>query len=549
VQDFVKTADLPLYARPGMVVTVTGAGTKDVDDLYFEAVGTGSTLTEVVWRETLKPGLKYKLNTLTMPHVLVRLNDGTFYFGPLADEPGTLIHGGTAIETWGRRDAGDDDSNPERAFIGSTINFVASFQERLVFLSGEFCIMSASNSFFNFWNKTASALLDTDPIELGSPSTKATNLRSAVIHNKNLIIFSFDDQFALPGGKGVTPANAALLAITSFQATLGATPVTAGATVLFDFTYGKFSGIRELFTQGQSDIQDSRALTDHVKRLIKGKINTLRVGSNLGILGVLSDDSPNSLYIYQYIWDGEQRLQSAWSEWTFHNQPVNFFFDEANISMLFADPVAGSYSVCQIDMTDVPETGLPYNVYLDHKRTATPNASRQFAITDNVPMLEHLVVVQGANADYPGLTAQVESIVGNVVTLVENPNGSVIYGVKYRSTYEPALPIMKDQNNVVIGTNRLIVNSFNIAYHDSGFFAVRVIDKWNGTSEQIFTSRIVGDVDNVVGEQPIISGVFMSGIGKDRDLCSVKITSDSHLPMKLSTIEWTGQFTKKGRRF
>jgi hypothetical protein len=547
IQDTVtKASNLPLYALPGMVVTNTGAGTSDKDDVYMEAIGTGTELIEVVWRETVKRGLKYKFDITTMPHALVRLADGTFYFGPL--NGGT--YGTTIIETWRERDAGDEDSNPARAFIGSKIEFLASFQDRLLLLTDEFCVLSSTKSFFNFWNTTAVALLDSDPIEVANPSTKATALKAAVIHNKNLIVFAYDAQFVLPGGNKLTPALAALQQVTSYQANLGTTPVTAGSNVMFDITYGAYSGIRELFTGTLTDAQDSRALTDHVKKLLVGSVRQMHVGSNLGFLGVLTSGSPYSLYLYQYIWNGETRVQSAWSEWNFRAPICDFYFDQSNLSVLVADVVNNTYAVCIIDMTDVAETGLAYNVYLDRKGTAIPDVNRQFTIAEFTPLsASDLVVIQLADCAYPGLTTQVESLVGNVVTLKNTVGGTVMFGFAYHSYFEPTMPILKDQNDVVVGTNALMINAFNISYRDSGYFEVDVNDPWNGVSKQIFTSMIVGGIDTKVGEQPIITGNFNAGIGKNRDLCSVRIGTMSHLPMKIIDIEWTGQFTKKGRRF
>lgn len=545
IQDRVKdTSELPRIAITGMRVAVTGSGTKDEDDLYFTADGSGG-LTRVVWRETLKTGLKYKFDAATMPHVLVRLADGTFYFGPL--NGGT--YGGTVLESWVDRDAGDDNSNPERIFIGSTIEFISSFQDRLLFLSGEFLILSSTKSYFNFWNTTGSTLLDSDPIEIANPSTQATPLKSVVMHNKNLIVFSLIAQFMLPGGSGLTPALAALRQITAYQSSLGAVPVVAGSNVMFDITYGKYSGVRELYTASLVDMQEARAITEHVKRYIPGKITRMQVGSNLGILGVLTDGAPNSIFIYQYIWEGEQRVQAAWSEWRFKAPVVNFFFDGATIALLMVDSTNAKYSLCELDSTDVSDAGLTYNVYLDRKQMITPAGNLQFSIAESPAVMSDLIVVQSENCLHPGLTVQVASIVGTTVTLAEDPGGAVIFGYKYDSVYTPTMPIMRDQNGIAIETNRLIVGAFNITYKDSGAFRVNVTDPWNGVSTQEFSGRYAGDVNTIVGTIPIISGLFNASIGKDRNLATIDIASEKHLPMKITGIEWTGQFTKKGRRF
>lgn len=546
VQDETKKAgDLPLYADPGMVVKLTGEGTASEDDIYMIATG-DAWGEEVVWRETVARGLTYKLDAATMPHVLVRCSNGEFYYGPLDGS----VQGGTTLETWRDRDAGDASSNPERAFIGRSIEFITSFQERLVFLAGEFLIMSSTSSYFKFWNTTATALLKSDPIELANPATKATDLKVAIQHSKNLITFSEDAQFITQGSTGVTPETAAMSIATQFQADLTATPVPAGANVFFGITYGAFGGVRELFTDSVTAAQDSRKITEHVKRLIPGGIKQMQVNSNLGILAVLTDAVEDSLYIYQYLWDGEKRLQSAWSVWSMGGSDLEyFFFHDSDMYMLAKDPVATSYCFGKLDTTDAAEPGLDFNVYLDRKTTATPDGNLEFTIVDCPLTMETIKVIRSSTANYPGLPVQVASIVGDVVTLAEDPGGDVLVGRTYTSKYQPTMPMLRDQNKIVINTDRLIVNSFNVSYKDTGFFKVDVIDPWNGTSTQTFTGRITGSINNLVGKPAVSSGMFLADIHKDRDLCTVSIESDSYLPMSLIDIEWTGQFTKRGRRF
>ena len=201
-----------------------------------------------------------------------------------------------------------------------------------------------------------------------------------------------------------------------------------------------------------------------------------------------------------------------------------------------------------MDTTDPPETDLDFTIYLDRKDTAVPDGNLQFTITDWLIDEDDLVVVQSTDCDYPGLSVQIDSVVAGLVTLKDDPNGTVIYGSKYTSRYRPTMPLVKDQNGVVIGTNSLTINNFNISFKDTGAFDVVVIDEYNENSTQSFTGRIVGGINNLVGEMHLVTGTFNAGIGKNRDYAEVEITTDKYLPMSLVDIEWTGQFTKTGRR-
>lgn len=543
-----KTSDLPLYARPDMVTVITGGGTSDVDDIYMKAVwsgGSSTALKEVVWRETVKRGIQYKFDEATMPHVLVRLLDGTFYFGPL--DGGT--YGGTTLETWRERASGDTSSNPVRAFAGEPIEFITSFQERLVLLSGDFLIMSSTSSFFNFWNVTATALLKSDPIELANPATKATKLKIALQQSKNLIVFSDDTQFIVGGASGVTPETAAMSIATSFQSDLGSVPVASGSNVFFGITYGVYGGVRELFTDSITAAQDSRKITEHVKRLIGGNITLMQVNSNLGLLALLTDDQKDIVYIYQFLWDGEKRLQSAWSYWTTGGSDVeHFFFKGSNFYFMAHDTTTDEYCIGKMDTADEAETGLDFNIYLDRKATAIPDGNKQFTIPACYIPSDEIVVVRGADCNYPGMSAQIADITSNVVTLVDTVGGTVHYGRKYSSRYKPTMPLMKDRNGIAITKDRLIINDLNISYKNSGPFKVKVTDEWNNATEQEYTGRVTGAINNIVGEINTTSGSFQAGIRKDRNYAEAEIYTDSYLPLSLIDIEWSGQFTKRGRR-
>ena len=87
--------DLPIKAYDGFIVKVQGSQATQYDDYYVKFVvnadfppsisssGT-NTPTDIygdgVWKETVAPGIQYRFDEATMPHVLVRNSNGTFTF-------------------------------------------------------------------------------------------------------------------------------------------------------------------------------------------------------------------------------------------------------------------------------------------------------------------------------------------------------------------------------------------------------------------------------------------------------------------------------------
>ena len=84
------------------------------------------------------------------------------------------VHFNFNYPDWGKRDVGDDITNPEPTFVGQPIQKMLFFRNRIALLSAENIILSRVNDFYNFWVKTAMAISNADPIDLQSSSTFPT---------------------------------------------------------------------------------------------------------------------------------------------------------------------------------------------------------------------------------------------------------------------------------------------------------------------------------------------------------------------------------------
>mgnify|MGYP003133580341 FL=1 len=78
IQNF---TDLPVVAPNNFVVEVKGSDSTKFDNHYVKFVtNNGGTFEQGQWEETLKPGIQYKYDYSTMPHVLIRKADSRFIF-------------------------------------------------------------------------------------------------------------------------------------------------------------------------------------------------------------------------------------------------------------------------------------------------------------------------------------------------------------------------------------------------------------------------------------------------------------------------------------
>ena len=142
-----STAELPVVAPNGFIVTVSSDPSQTVDDRYLKfttidggAMGNGS------WAETLKPGLTYQINQDTLPLVIYRKAPGVIFVGPADGSTQTMTVGGVThsytFPKWGERSAGDETTVPNPAFIGKTIRDHVLFRGRYVMAAGQSVVFS-----------------------------------------------------------------------------------------------------------------------------------------------------------------------------------------------------------------------------------------------------------------------------------------------------------------------------------------------------------------------------------------------------------------------
>lgn len=540
-----QVSELPRFAPHGYFVTVTGDGSQDADDYYLEfsvtpddqgntpALGSGFGKAGV-WIETVKNDIEYLINWDTMPHVLEYDEDlDEFTFGP---------------GEWGDRLVGDEDSNPTPSFIKRTINDLGYFQGRLVMLAGPAVVMSRTNESLDFWAVTGTTGSNEDPIDVQSTAKGVTEMLSVIPHNRDLVIFADNAQFIIFGRTALRWDNASLVLTTAFEANLDAKPVPAGRNIFFAINYGNYTGVREFFTEGSVDINDSRPITQHVLKYITGGVRHMASTSNFDTL-LVSAGTKTDLYVYEYIWVNDTKAQSSWSKWILPEAVEYFFFVE---SIIYVVSKSGTnYYLEQIDLDAQFDEDLTYQVKLDHK---VELASINTTTTNPIPYvtdIDDMVFIQGSGCPYPGMRLMVDeydSNTGKVTFISDMGGGTVIAGTPYICKYRPTMPMVKDEKGVKIGTGRLIIRKFLVNLRKSGGMNAMIDSYYRDPATFRYSGRIVGDNTSLIGQPAIVDQTFEVPFRDNADNGEIEIYDNGHAPLTIMDIEWLGQYTKRGRR-
>lgn len=544
-------SDLPPQGPIGYKAKVVGQDNVRSFGQWFEHKGEG------LWQECVGPDTSLGLDPSTMPHVLLRLSGGTFLYGAATEG----LSGDFPYAFWQPRFVGDDDSNPMPSFVGYPIEDLGAFQNRLLVLADENLIMSRTGGFFDFFRQSATGMADDDPIDIAGSENEVAELRAALGFNKTLLLWSGNAQFAIDGTRAVTPTNVSMPVVSRYEIQTTCKPVAAGASVFFAHPYGNFTGLKEYFVDtNSSDVNRADSVTAHVPRLIPGSARKLAATTNFDVVGVLSNSNRGSLYIYEYLWSGEKKVLSSWSEWTF---PEGTFIVDVDIRdssiYLTVTRNGGSSALLQMDFS-VPETdGLGYNAALDFVTVLTTydeggavyfDAPKE----DNLRLAydEELVVLYGTGHPYVGLP---------VVGVVHEGSGKyrlegeltaagfdVVVGLRFKSRYRLTMPRVRDRDGVIIEGTRQQMQTMTFQYADTGAFDVVVTYSSGVERRYQFSGNQIGLAQFHLDKPNMQAGSLRVPIRHRVDGVQVALESDSHTPCKLLHGSWDATFRQRGSR-
>lgn len=576
--------ELPTIAPTGYQVAILGDPGNKFDGYYveFKPRSGAGTFGEGAWEETVSPGVEYKLNPATMPHLLVRLPDGTFYFGPAN---GTT-HGGVKIPAWGNRTAGDYDTAPDPSFIGYPIQDVFIYKNRLGFLADENVILSRSREFFAFFPETVTTVLDTDPIDLTASNNRVSILRYAIPYQDELIIFSDQIQFRFNAAETVlTPATAVITVLTQYEIDPDCRPIPVAGTIIFCQTNGQWSQFREFSVRGAGTalVADASDLTGYVSSYVPADVFKLTGNDTGNSWFAISEKAgyQDRIYVHKYFYrntgSGAERAQSSWSYWQLSGadkilsilcvQEAMYFLAEYGTEVwLEKMPVADRLS---------DAAPYPYPLLLDRRvstTTGTPAAIRVAAGTYSAPADTTTwtlpYTIKALTQAWSGFAAATSGGVllgsatsgSQIVARGDWSAAPVFFGEPYDFVYRfTRFKLYKEVGGGKAAANveRTQIRHAKLRYHETSYFEAWVTAERRDRAVYKFDGTVLGSRNSAIGtalpngfdteNNRYFEGVFQIPIQSKGENCVVEIHNDTVHPCKFSTCEWVGLVTSQAR--
>ncbi|SMG43226.1 phage nozzle protein [Paraburkholderia susongensis] len=525
---------LPPTFEQGYTLHISGDPTGGTSDYYVQWGGSS-------WVETTAPGTVNTLTPETLPWKLVRQADGTFQFSPV---------------DWAPRRVGDDSSNPAPSFVNRTIADIFYYRGRLGFLADENVCMSRSGEYYNFWAKSATAVLDTDPIDTNVGTNKVSILKFAVPFDKSLLLFSDQTQFQLTGGQELmSPKTVKADVATEFDSGTAARPVGIGQAVYFGVTVGQHTGIREYYVDATTLTNDATDVTAHVPTYLPANLFSLTASSSEDVLFALCRDEPNVVYVYKFFWSGNTKQQSAWFKFVFDSGTTVLGAEFINNKCYFIlNRADGTYLETMDLQPDLSDAGIGFIVHLDHRVyiSGTYDATKgvtTFALPYALQSTGYTMVAGPAFTGKVGKRIPFTVTGAYSVTAQGNWSaGPVFFGQDYVERYVFSQQYAKDQNQVAMTNGKLKLRRFYIDYTDSGYFRVEVQPKARDTYTYVFSGHTLGTGSSTLGVPSIESGTFKFPVMTANEGVRIEVINDTYMPSTLQSAGWDGEFVTFGRR-
>ena len=578
-----RLEDLPPTAPNGYMVKVTGGPESVLDDYYVKfTTDSNGSFTRGIWVECPAPGIKYKWDNASLPKILIRQSDGTFYLKNAdGTTPGTNVPAvaNYSAYKWAERLVGDDTTNPYPSFTGLKIQDMVFYQNRIGFMSGENIVFSEVSEFFNFFRTTTLEVLDSDPIDVSSSNPKVGKITAAIPFNRDLILFTPTNQMVLRGGEVLSPKSIAMLPAADFE-NLSNTlrPVPTANSIFFGFSNGGFTGVRELVPQPALDgAYYANDLTNNVSRLIPGSPSHMAATTHDNLAMVVSS---GNIYGYRYFNSGNERVQSAWFRFTFNDSSTvsgafakavwaGFIESEMYVVMLRTyNSSSNAYITVEkmrlgAGVNDSATSGKNWLTHLDQRIRRASGAGSYNSTTGRTtfnlpkPMSYRagytkvvsedgyqLSIVSGTNFSGPsGAEATVE-VAGDWSAK------AVWIGTIYTMTYEMSTPYLKarvGQGKASIVSGRYQLRNLTLLYADSSYFRVTVAIDKGDTYVYPFTGDIIGIAE--IGDLNLSSGSFRVPVFSKNDNVTIKIVNDSPLPSKILSGELEAYYNDRATRY
>lgn len=539
--DSVKTiADLPARCKDGYQVSVSPNAGANKERYFLEYDGGSDTGR---WGEVVAPDVVLGVNASTMPHLLV--NTGLNAFTVQA-------------ASWGSRVSGDGVyTSVDPSFIGYPIRSIQFISGRLAATSEFNMSLSRSRNAYVFHPDTAQTTLDTDPIDYDISNGSSTLIEYSVVAGGKLQFWGDGQQTYLDSGQdAIKESTTEVIPMANYEYDGNYPPRPMGmSSLVFGTTIGRWSKITEVFLR-QGVPQGEIAVTDHVPRLLDGRIRGIAPGSAAGKSFYLTENSLKTAYLYQSYNQGQERVQSSWNRWTFDTPSRILWVGIDRDTAYFLFQWVGKVSLETVKLNAVgDEENERLPLRLDHRVSEAGSvfASGYYTVTLPYPvptdMQQNFVCLERDDilgVSQRGRPIQLEWVNGTTV--------KVLSSVASKKFYIGTIPVSKrrfsrffarDRNDQPIIHDKLTILKGKVAHKDTTEYDVNVYKRDGSVATQTFIGRVLGDQTITNADVPIKTGSFPFSVNSEAEDAEIELVNKTPFGSTWTAIKYVYELTQR----
>ena len=538
---------LPNQCRHGYVVKISNSRMSDEDDYYVRFEGENDKDGSGSWSECAKPGIVLGFDAATMPIIIQRTATTTFTVSQF---------------TYQDRTVGDDQTNPMPSFVGSRINKVLFFRNRLAFLSGENVILCRPGTVGlpDFFIETALTVSAADPIDISASSTFPSEIFDGIELNTGLVVFSTNQQFLLSSDDTVlNPDTAKLRSISTFNYNKDIPPISLGTTVGYIDNSNKFSRFNEMANVAREGEPNIVEVSKVVPTLLPKDIDLL-TNSRENSLVLYGKTGSNVVFGYRYFQVTEKRTQAAWFKWTFKNNLLYHFIIDDEYFFLDVDNYLQSVKLVQDD-TDPSITldGTDFQLNIDNHTTISGGS---FSAATNLttfsgvswlssvtnPFTNLVVVDTDANAARVGRYGKPTTTGSTSFTLPGDWSGVTLkigYIYEYSVKFPRIYPTRQQGEQVRADVNSsLVVHRVKFHFGKIGLYETTLERVGKSDYTEVYESAILDEYD--VSDAPYLDEYIKTVPVYERNMnVDITLKSSHPAPATLRAMSWEGDYSPR----
>jgi hypothetical protein len=444
-----KFSDLPPRTLIGFVVEITGEDGNEDNNYYVKYDDETNA-----WIETVEHGIANSLDATTMPHVLIQTSIGD-------GSPGDPDEFTLDVQAWDPRTAGNATTAPDPSFVGFEISDVFFHKNRLGFTAEESVCLSETGEFFNFFPTTVATLVDSDPIYAANTNNRISIIDFAIPFFGKLFLFAGHagiqnvlDQAKGGQGTGLTNVSAEVVEASKYSSSPKCRPVPTGQATYFVVDKGDASAMMEYTVK--DNVADAQDISSHIPTYLPANIFSISASTKQSLIVLASTDTPNELFTYGFLFDDGQRLQSAWSKWTFDPDNIIIGAEWVGEKLYIVFNRTDGTHLEVVDFGKLTTGGLSYVCHLDSQEEVTGSYASGTDLTtftmgcavDPASYDEYVAIATGSHGDQIGQVLPLTFVAATetFTTPGDWSASTCTVGKRFDHLYEFSTPIIEESS-------------------------------------------------------------------------------------------------------